>query len=374
MVLSVKIAGAKTILVDFSRRTIQKRNITVSSRGIRYNSHYGSSWLMLYPRRSKIVGSFELSNTPSKATLTITHLSSASSNAKGGGYSPINIILNGRLFKGKYDVAENHSGSHSYNTDQWNIARYLKKGTNTIELKFCSQAQTHYWIQSLKIELEEKVEKPVFKPSGATIGLPEPRPEVSKWHRLKCYLLSSSETTGPFKFRDIFVPKVDFYPEKNELIISARGCGYTNKTHLYISVEGLRVKKASLDRIISLRKKGKKFDCTQLGAVGGGIYLSLPKLSSKKIVRFTLSAVNPAEEGTIKERLKKFYLKCTGVEALNIILGGINEEVGITFSEYAVCINPKNPEKSEISSAGLRRYFKRAKGILKSIKLLFPLD
>lgn len=142
------------ISADFSKATIQETNISISTgSGMEYNSAYGESWRMLYPGTSYLEGTFNLDSVPSGVLLKLIHLSSMSESAPGGGYSPVDIIINGQVFKDNYDVAENHEASHSYGIDTWQIADYLQTGINMIRVEFEDDpwAYTHYWIQDLVI-------------------------------------------------------------------------------------------------------------------------------------------------------------------------------------------------------------------------------
>ena len=119
-----------------------------------YNTPYGSSWCMV-SLDAFVQISFPLDVTPEYATLVLRHLSSANSGCPGGGYSPIDILVNDQIVEQQYDPAENHNGSHGYVTDQWQIGQYLKPGTNTVRLALCDNACTPYWISNLDIYTQQ---------------------------------------------------------------------------------------------------------------------------------------------------------------------------------------------------------------------------
>lgn len=149
-------AEDKVCYADFSSQNIRTENLNISTYKTTYNYYYGESWVMYIPGESHFVIKFETPQNFEKAILRVTHLSSYSSLAKGEGYSPINVKINGLAFLKFYDVAENHNGSHAFETDEWNITRYLKTGENIIIWELSYNAQTNYWIKDLKIKIESK--------------------------------------------------------------------------------------------------------------------------------------------------------------------------------------------------------------------------
>jgi len=167
------------IWADFSNAAIEKSNITINTVGMEYNSYEGRSWRMLYPGTSNLQATFNLSQVPSGVILSLTHLSSADSGAPGGGYSPVDIYINGHLFLDNYDVAQHHCGSHGYETDQWQIEQYLVSGQNTITISFEDDpwVYTHYWIQSLAVtcgSLGADIPNYTVTASASAHGLIEP--------------------------------------------------------------------------------------------------------------------------------------------------------------------------------------------------------
>ena len=93
----------------------------------------------------------------------MVHLTSYGASATNNGYSPIDILLNGTLILDNYDVAEEHSGSHAFEEDSWQLPiDNLVSGSNTLTIEFEDDpwAETHYWIKSLSVspgilEIEE---------------------------------------------------------------------------------------------------------------------------------------------------------------------------------------------------------------------------
>jgi len=83
-------------------------------------------------------------------TLTLTHLTSASSGCQGGGYSPVTIAANGMALASCYDPAAAHNGSHEFVTDSWSFSGTAEEEV-TITWTLCSDACTEYWIQGLSL-------------------------------------------------------------------------------------------------------------------------------------------------------------------------------------------------------------------------------
>jgi len=138
--------------IDFTNSTIDHPNTIVNTHNTSYNSYYGNSWRMTYPGQSLIDIQFDLDALPSSINLTLTHLTSYSASCPGDGYAPVDILINGQTFKSNYDVAENHSGSHGYETDTWSVnSSYLITGPNFLGIMYDGDACTHYWIQRIEI-------------------------------------------------------------------------------------------------------------------------------------------------------------------------------------------------------------------------------
>ena len=125
--------------------------------GTKYNDHYGGSWHLTEPGQSKFTFNFNLETLFKDIELDLIHLTSSSENFPSGGYSPIDITINGQLFVDNYDVAGFHDGSHRFEDDKWEISEYINLGENsiTIELQSDPWADTHYWIQTLVVQTIE---------------------------------------------------------------------------------------------------------------------------------------------------------------------------------------------------------------------------
>jgi len=165
-----------TVSADLSASAILTTAMTVQTAGMEFNS-YGACWRMVDPGCSYLQATFNVAQVPSSSVLSLSHLSSADCAVQGGGYSPVDIYVNGELFRDNYDVAESHCGAHGYAFDQWNITGRLVSGVNIIriELQDNPRAETHYWLQALHISsgtlpLEPDIRSFLPSPSTVTIG------------------------------------------------------------------------------------------------------------------------------------------------------------------------------------------------------------
>lgn len=115
-----------------------------------YNSTYGGSWRMMAPG-AYVQMTFSVGADPEDASLHLNHLSSADGACPGGGYSPIDVLVNGQAVKSHYDPAQNHGGTHGYVDDIWEIGGALRRGANTVRIAVCDDLCTHYWISLLEV-------------------------------------------------------------------------------------------------------------------------------------------------------------------------------------------------------------------------------
>jgi peptidoglycan/xylan/chitin deacetylase (PgdA/CDA1 family) len=120
--------------------------------GVEYDSYYTDDphWKIVQ-YGAYLDADFSLDELPWSVTLRIRHLSSAHTPCPGGGYSPVNILVNGTLLESCYDAAQAHGGTHGFVTDEWEIAAYLRPGLNTVSIEVCDSACSHYWISDLSV-------------------------------------------------------------------------------------------------------------------------------------------------------------------------------------------------------------------------------
>lgn len=150
--------AADTVYLDFSDYPGGSADsaaiIDWKSSGTDQNPYYEHSLRLLYPS-STLQARFFLDTDPNSAQLIVTHLSSQCEACRGNGYSPMTITINGKVVFSNYDVAQHHDGSHDYQTDRWQIARYLQQGINTVKWR-AENLCSHYWIKNFKITTTDR--------------------------------------------------------------------------------------------------------------------------------------------------------------------------------------------------------------------------
>jgi hypothetical protein len=132
---------------SFVTPVIETQNLKITTGlGTLYNKFYKKSWLMHIPGRSNITAHFCIDkDIKTSNKLTLVHLTSSKGSRRG--YSPVKIVINGKVFKSKYDPV-----SMDYKTDTWDISKFLQDGNNELVISLLAGAKTNYWIRSLKIE------------------------------------------------------------------------------------------------------------------------------------------------------------------------------------------------------------------------------
>jgi hypothetical protein len=137
----------RPIQATFFNSSIARTNTEVQlGSGTTYNDTYRYNWIMTLRGTSFIQVDFNHTKTGfSTVLLFLVHLTSMTNGS--GGFSPIDILINGQTYKSGFDV-----GSGYMKLDTFDITSYVTEGNNTIRLNYCTQAITHYWIQDLKVE------------------------------------------------------------------------------------------------------------------------------------------------------------------------------------------------------------------------------
>ncbi len=258
-VFLLALAGAGSIFAagfsaDFSRSEISTSGACAVSRNYAaYNSSYGSSWVLYRPGESSIQVDFDIPSNVlvGGASVTITHLTSYSQDARGNGYAPVTLAMNGQRFATEYDVAEHHDGSHGFETDRWgNLS--VAQGRNTLSISYCGDAETHYWIQSIRIEVTER-------PPSGVIG---PASGSSSVRLLPCELVAASAIDN-YNFIEPFIwsfnvgakRDITYNPETGKLHFALEGIQgkYSDRTEVTVLFQGLGV------RSLALRNGGDGF-------------------------------------------------------------------------------------------------------------------
>lgn len=141
--------------VDFSLPTPNTGNATFSTGpSTAYNAAYGRSWTMRSPGNSFIEVRFhQPKNRPdgtpifNEARLRLVHLTSMLKGAAG--YSPIDVVVNGKVIKADYSPNPANGG---YTDESIDILDALADGANTIRLNFKRGARSVYWIKHLSVD------------------------------------------------------------------------------------------------------------------------------------------------------------------------------------------------------------------------------
>jgi hypothetical protein len=135
------------IYADFSWPEIATSSLTLQVSPYCFH-HYGvGCWVLAQPNG---VGFYAIVDSPTagERLLSVRHLTSASDQCPGGGYSPVTVYLNGNAVVENLDPASAHGGSHGFETDTWRL--FLEAGENVIEWD-AGDLCTTYWIQRLEI-------------------------------------------------------------------------------------------------------------------------------------------------------------------------------------------------------------------------------
>lgn len=145
---------------DFTEPRIQTHNIMITLDGTIFRKHLKACGF-LYNGKSKITGVFSLPTTENlRFHLSLRHQTSDADkpgpNNNMQGYSPINIFVNGKIFKQDYDVASYHN-ERVIKTDTFDITSYLNQGLNEIKIVFGRTARTQYLL--FKLEIKSCAEK-----------------------------------------------------------------------------------------------------------------------------------------------------------------------------------------------------------------------
>jgi uncharacterized repeat protein (TIGR03803 family) len=136
------------IYADFTTPTIQTNNMTITPGPyFAYNTNYPGSWDIAAVSFG-FIGTFDV---PSNGTylLTVNHQTSAAASCPGGGYSPINIYVNGAQIASNFDPAQQSGGSHNEVTNSWLIT--ATAGVDNTLKWAAGPLCSRYWIQGIQI-------------------------------------------------------------------------------------------------------------------------------------------------------------------------------------------------------------------------------
>lgn len=132
---------------SFTTSTIQSVNITITPGAyFTYNATSGGSW-GIAAQSFGFLGTFAVP-VAGAYTLTVNHQTSPAASCPGGGYSPVNIFVNGTQIASNFDPAQQNGGSLAEVTNTWTINAMA--GENSFQWvagPLCSR----YWIQGIQV-------------------------------------------------------------------------------------------------------------------------------------------------------------------------------------------------------------------------------
>ena len=136
------------IYADFTTPTIRVTNMTITPGAyFTYNTNFPGSWDIAAVSFG-FTGTFNVPSTGSYK-LTVNHQTSAAASCPGGGYSPVNIFVNGTQIASNFDPAQQSGGSHAEVTNSW-VITVTAGAANTLNWAagpLCSR----YWIEGIQI-------------------------------------------------------------------------------------------------------------------------------------------------------------------------------------------------------------------------------
>jgi hypothetical protein len=136
------------IHADFTTATILTGNMTITPGPyFTYNSNYGGSW-DISGQSFGFTGTFDVPATGTYK-LTVNHQTSAAASCPGGGYSPVNIYINGTQIGSNFDPAQQSGGNLGEVTNSWTI-NATAGAYNTLQWA-AGPLCTRYWIQGIQI-------------------------------------------------------------------------------------------------------------------------------------------------------------------------------------------------------------------------------
>jgi hypothetical protein len=116
-----------------------------------FNTSTNDSWSLTDRDESFIDFTFSLESVPAQAHLMAMHMTTGAGGVKNGGFAPVDIFVNGAMFKENYDVAEAHGDPQQFELDMWDVSTLLTPGINTVRIALDGSAETQYWIQHLAL-------------------------------------------------------------------------------------------------------------------------------------------------------------------------------------------------------------------------------
>jgi len=132
------------VSVNFSSGKVATDGVSNYSNGGTIEDRYDDSHHLKLFRGQSFSFQFRVGHSVSRATLKLKHLSSASQGKAG--QTPVSVYVNGSK------VASWRSLSAGYQSDDVNISKYLRHGTNSVELRYSSgSGSTGYWLKYAQV-------------------------------------------------------------------------------------------------------------------------------------------------------------------------------------------------------------------------------
>jgi uncharacterized repeat protein (TIGR03803 family) len=136
------------IYADFTTATILTNNMAITPTAyFTYNTNFPGSWDIAGVSFG-FVGTFDVPATGTYR-LTVNHQTSAAASCPGGGYSPINIYINGTQIASNFDPAQQSGGSLAEVTNSWLIT--ATAGVDNTLKWAAGPLCSRYWIEGIQI-------------------------------------------------------------------------------------------------------------------------------------------------------------------------------------------------------------------------------
>jgi uncharacterized repeat protein (TIGR03803 family) len=179
------IPATASIYADFTTSTIRVTNMTITPGAyFTYNTSFPGSWDIAGVSFG-FIGTFDVPSTGTYK-LTVNHQTSAAASCPGGGYSPVNIYINGTQIASNFDPAQQSGGNLGEVTNSWTITA-TAGAYNTLQWA-AGQLCSRYWIQRIQIT---PVPSPLLSWSAASNRI------VLDWNtNLVGFVLESSASLG----------------------------------------------------------------------------------------------------------------------------------------------------------------------------------
>ncbi|MFO7651083.1 MAG: hypothetical protein R6X13_07095 [bacterium] len=138
--------------IDFSSGNAEGDIDLVAGEGAEFSAHAdNTSHIRITVNGGYVSLRFTLRDDWSRpVNLILMHLSSHAGDHPG--YSPVDIIVNGtKVCREQAPGARSVSETGSYGIDKYDVTGFVRSGRNTLTLRMCDDARTHYWVKWLMV-------------------------------------------------------------------------------------------------------------------------------------------------------------------------------------------------------------------------------